>query len=315
VAVDKTGTLTLGRPAMTDFTAVEGDGDAVLALAAAVESVSEHPVARAIVAAAAARGLEVATPESFTARPGLGASARVAGRAVDVGAGRYMAALGVAVAPLAAEAARLEAEGRSPLYVAVDGRLAAVLAVADPVKKTTPEAVAALHRMGLKVVMITGDGRATAEAVARGLGIERVVAEVLPEGKLDAVRALQAEGAKVAFVGDGVNDAPALAAAEVGLAVAGGTDVAIESADVVLVGGDLRGVATAIGLSRATMRNIAQNLIWAFGYNAVLIPVAAGALFPAFGLLLSPMLAAGAMALSSVSVVTNALRLRRFQAA
>jgi P-type Cu+ transporter len=312
VALDKTGTLTKGRPELTDLRAPDGDELEVLALVAAVERLSEHPIARAIVEAAEAKGLDVGAAEAFESRPGYGAEARVHGRRVQVGADRYMAALGLDVSVFAVEAERLGDEGKSPLYAAVDGRLAAILAVSDPIKETTPDAVAALHRLGLKVAMITGDNRRTAEAVARRLGIDEVRAEVLPDGKVEAVRALQAGGRKVAFVGDGVNDAPALAAADVGLAVAGGTDVAIESADVVLMGGDLRGVPTAIGLSRATMRNIGQNLVWAFGYNVVLIPVAAGLLWPAFGLLLSPMLAAGAMALSSVSVLANALRLRRF---
>jgi Cu+-exporting ATPase len=312
VALDKTGTLTKGRPELTDIRALDGDEDEVLALVASVERLSEHPIARAIVQAAEARGLEIAAPEQFNSRPGFGAEAVVEGRRVQVGADRYMTSLDLDVGALAAEAERLGDEGKSPLYAAVDGRLTAILAVSDPIKETTPEAIKALHRIGLKVAMITGDNRRTAEAVARKLGINEVRAEVLPDGKVEAVRTLQAGGRKVAFVGDGVNDAPALAAADVGLAVASGTDVAIESADVVLTAGDLRGMPTAIGLSRATMRNIGQNLVWAFGYNVVLIPVAAGLLWPAFGLLLSPMLAAGAMALSSVSVLANALRLRRF---
>ena len=221
-----------------------------------------------------------------------------------------MLGLGLDLSAFADQAQRLGEEGKSPLYAAIDGRLAAIIAVSDPIKATTPAAIAALHALGLKVAMVTGDNRRTAEAVARRLGIDEVRAEVLPDGKVEAVRALQTGGRRVAFVGDGVNDAPALAAADVGLAVGGGTDVAIESADVVLTGGDLRGAVNAVALSRATMRNIRQNLVWAFGYNVVLIPVAAGLLFPVFGWLLSPMLAAGAMALSSVSVLTNALRLR-----
>lgn len=313
VAVDKTGTLTRGRPELTDLIVAEGEEGEVLALIAGVERGSEHPIARAIVTAAEARGLAAHAPEGFVSVPGYGAQARVAGRTVQVGAARYMTRLGLDASAFAETAARLAEDGKSPLYAAVDGRLAAVLAVADPIKESTPAAIAALHALGLKIAMISGDDRGAAEAVGRKLGIDTVIAEVLPEGKVEAVRALQADGAKVAFVGDGVNDAPALAAADVGLAVATGTDVAIESADVVLAGGDLRGVATAVGLGRATMRNIVQNLVWAFGYNVLLIPVAAGALWPAFGVLLSPMLAAGAMALSSVSVVTNALRLRRFR--
>jgi len=314
VAFDKTGTLTEGRPELTDLAVAEGfDRDEVLGLVAALETRSEHPIARAIIKAAEAAGLTVAEPETFASRPGYGAEGRVAGRSVQVGADRLMRELGHDLSAFADQAERLGEEGKSPLYAAIDGRLAAVIAVADPVKPTTPTAIAAIHGLGLKVAMITGDNRRTAEAVARRLGIDEVRAEVLPDGKVAAIRALQDGDRRVAFVGDGVNDAPALAAADVGLAVGGGTDVAIESADVVLTGGDLRGAVNAIALSRATMRNIRQNLVWAFGYNVVLIPVAAGLLFPLFGWLLSPMLAAGAMALSSVSVLTNALRLRGFR--
>jgi Cu+-exporting ATPase len=236
----------------------------------------------------------------------------IGGRKVEVGADRFMARLGHSVAPFANDAERLAREGQSPLYAAVDGRLAAIITVADPIKPTTPEAIAALHGLGLKVAMITGDNRRTAEAIARRLGIDEVVAEVLPEGKVEAVKRLASKGQRVAFVGDGINDAPALAAADVGIAIGTGTDVAIESAGVVLMSGDLRGVVNAIALSRATIRNIGQNLFWAFAYNAALIPVAAGALYPLNGTLLSPVLAAGAMALSSVFVLTNALRLKRF---
>jgi Cu+-exporting ATPase len=314
VAFDKTGTLTEGRPELTDLTVADGFAeDEVLGLVAALETRSEHPIARAIIQAAEMRGLPVLQPETFSSRPGYGAEGQVAGRSVQVGADRLMQGLGHDLSAFTDQAQRLGEEGKSPLYAAIDGRLAAIIAVADPIKPTTPAAIAAIHALGLRVAMITGDNRRTAEAVARRLGIDEVRAEVLPDGKVEAVRALQAGGRRVAFVGDGVNDAPALAAADVGLAVGGGTDVAIESADVVLTGGDLRGAVNAIALSRATMRNIHQNLVWAFGYNVVLIPVAAGLLFPVFGWLLSPMLAAGAMALSSVSVLTNALRLRGFK--
>ena len=314
VAFDKTGTLTEGRPALTDLQAAGGFGeDEVLALTAAVESRSEHPIAEAIVEAAKTRGLAVAEPQDFEAVPGFGAQARAGGRLVQVGADRFMAKLGLDVGAFAATAERLGAEAKSPLYVAVDGKLAAILAVADPIKPTTPEALAALHAMGLKVAMITGDNAHTARAVAAKLGLDEIEAEVLPDGKVAAIKALRERFGAIAFVGDGVNDAPALAAADVGIAMGAGADVAIESADVVLMRSDLRAVATAAALSRAVMRNIGQNLIWAFGYNVVLIPVAAGVLFPTFGLLLSPMAAAGAMALSSVSVLTNALRLKAFR--
>ena len=314
IAFDKTGTLTLGRPELTDLETAEGfDQAEVLALVAAVETRSEHPIAQALIKAAEARGLSVVAPDRFGSAPGMGAEGVVAGRTVQVGADRYMRDLGLDPALFAETAARLGDEGKTPLYAAVDGRLAAVIAVADPIKPTSAAAIKALHALGLKTAMISGDNRRTAEAVARRLGIDEVRAEVLPDGKVTVIESLRADGRRVAFVGDGVNDAPALAAADVGLAVGHGADVAIESADVVLTGGDLRGVVNAVGLSRATMRNITENLIWAFGYNVVLIPVAAGMLFPAFGLLLSPMLAAGAMALSSVSVLTNALRLRGFK--
>lgn len=314
VAFDKTGTLTEGKPTLTDLVTAEGfDETTVLAQVAALEIRSEHPVARALVAAAEARGVTVVEPQDFASIPGKGVTGLVEGARVAVGADRYMAELGCDVAVFAEAAARLGDEGKTPLYAAVDGRLAAIIAVADPVKATTAEAIAALHELGLKVAVISGDNRRTAAAVARRLGIDEVHAEVMPDGKVAVIEALKAGGRKVAFVGDGVNDAPALAAADVGLAVGGGSDVAIESADVVLTGGDLRGAVSAIGLSRATMNNIRQNLAWAFGYNVLLIPVAAGVLYPVFGLMLSPMLAAGAMALSSVSVVLNALRLRAFK--
>jgi len=314
VALDKTGTLTKGRPELTDLTPAPGfERDEVLALVAAVEAKSEHPIAEAIVSAARGRGLRLGTPEGFDAVPGYGVGATVGGRRVAVGADRYMAKLGHDVSGFAAEAARLGGEGKSPLYAAIDGKLAAVIAVADPIKETTPEAIRALHELGLKVAMITGDNRATAESVARQLGIDEVIPEVLPDGKVTAIHQLRDGRRKVAFVGDGINDAPALAEADVGLAIGTGTDVAIESADVVLMSGDLRGVVNAIALSKATIKNIKQNLFWAFAYNAALIPVAAGALYPVGGTLLSPMFAAGAMALSSVFVLSNALRLKAFR--
>ncbi|WP_275542385.1 heavy metal translocating P-type ATPase [Inquilinus limosus] len=315
IAVDKTGTLTRGRPELTDFDTLDGfDKDEALRLVAAVEARSEHPIAEAIVAAASARGQALPAIASFEAVPGHGVAATVEGRRVAIGADRHMRSLGLDPSAFAATAARLGEDGKSPLYAAIDGRLAAIIAVSDPVKPSTPEAVRALHALGLKVAMVTGDNRATAEAIARRLGIDEVAAEVLPEGKVAAVKRLGAGGRRVAFVGDGINDAPALAAADVGIAIGTGTDIAIESADLVLMSGDLRGVANAIALSQATIRNIKQNLFWAFAYNAALIPVAAGALYPAQGWLLSPILAAGAMALSSVFVLANALRLRRFNA-
>ena len=307
VALDKTGTVTEGRPELTDIV-VTGDlsEDKVLRSAAAVEGQSEHPVAQALLRAAEAKGLELPAVEGFRSITGYGVEATVEGRKVTVGARRLMEREGIDTT-----AAVIEGAGKTPLYVAVDGTLAAAVAVSDPVKSTSRAAIAALHDMGLKVAMITGDAQSTAEAIAAEVGIDKVVAEVLPDGKVAAVEALRKDGAKLAFVGDGINDAPALAAADVGIAIGTGTDVAIETADVVLMSGDLGGVARAFGLSRAVMRNIHQNLAWAFGYNVALIPVAAGVLYPAFGLQLSPMLAAGAMALSSVFVLSNALRLRR----
>lgn len=315
IALDKTGTLTKGRPELTDLVPAEGfDYDEVLALVAAVETRSEHPIAEAIVAAAKQRDIKIAAIEAFDATPGFGVSAKVSGRTVAVGADRFMTQLGLDVASFLPAAQRLGEQGKSPLYAAIDGRLAAVIAVADPIKETTPEAIKALHALGLKVAMITGDNAATASAIARQLGIDEVAAEVLPDGKVAALKQFRSHGARVAFVGDGINDAPALAEADVGLAIGTGTDVAIEAADVVLMSGDLRGVANAIALSQATIRNIKQNLFWAFAYNAVLIPVAAGMLYPINGTLLSPIFAAAAMALSSVFVLGNALRLKRFQA-
>ena len=321
VALDKTGTLTEGRPTLTDVAlAPEADVDeaTLVRLVAAVEVPSEHPVARAIVRAADERGLEVPTASDFQAVPGFGVRGVVEGRRVEVGADRFMAQIGLDVAPLADAAGALAAEGKTPLYAAVDGELVAALAVADPDKATTGAAIEALHRAGLRVAMITGDNGATAEAVARRLGIDEVLAEVLPAEKAQAVADLQREGgrdgraARVAFVGDGINDAPALAQADVGVAIGTGTDVAIEAADVVLMRGDLTALVEARALSAATLRNVKQNLFWAFAYNVVLIPVAAGALYPALGVLLSPVLGAAAMGLSSVFVLTNALRLRRF---
>ena len=315
VALDKTGTVTEGRPELTEFVPAEGvDRADVLALVAAVENRSEHPVAEAIVRAARAEGARAMEEvELFDSITGYGVKARVAGRAVLVGADRLMAREGIDISSLAETEADLARKGRTALFAAVDGRLAALLAVADPVKPSSRAAIAALHDLGLRVAMITGDKRETAEAIARETGIDHVVSGVLPDGKVAALDELRSGDAKIAFVGDGINDAPALAHADVGIAIGTGTDVAIESADVVLMSGDLRGVVNAYQVSRSTMRNIRQNLFWAFGYNTALVPVAAGVLYPALGVLLSPVLAAGAMALSSVFVLSNALRLRRLR--
>jgi Cu+-exporting ATPase len=316
IALDKTGTLTEGRPALTDFRPI-GPFDPVelLGLIASVEDRSEHPVARAIVEEAGRRGAVLGRVSGFEGTPGFGVAGIVSGRRVEAGADRYMRRLGYDVDPLAADAAALADLGRTPLYAAVDGVMAAVLAVADPIRETAPAALAALHRMGLRVAMITGDNARTARAVAGALGIDEVMAEVLPDGKAAAVRRLQESGEMVAFVGDGINDAPALARADVGIAIGAGTDIAVESAGVILISGDLRGIVRAIELSRRVIRNIRGNLFWAFAYNIVLIPVAAGALYPFSGILLSPVIAALAMGLSSTFVLANALRLRRFPVA
>ncbi len=315
VAVDKTGTLTKGRPELTDLVLAVGfERASVLAQVAAVEDRSEHPIARAIVDAAKAEGLRIPAVQAFESVTGFGVRAEVDGAKVEIGADRFMRELGLNVDDFAAESGRLGDEGKTPLYAAIDGKLAAMIAVADPIKDTTKPAIDALHALGLKVVMITGDNRRTGEAIARLLGIDEVVAEVLPGGKVDAVQRLKKEYGTLAYVGDGINDAPALAEADVGIAIGTGTDIAIEAADVVLMSGDLGGVPNAIALSKATMANIGQNLFWAFAYNVALIPVAAGLLYPFNGTLLSPVFAAGAMALSSVFVLSNALRLKRFKA-
>jgi Cu+-exporting ATPase len=309
--VDKTGTLTEGKPRLVAVESLPGlSEDEALRLAATAERGSEHPLAQAVLAAAAARGLAIPEATAFRAVPGQGLTATVESRAVALGNEALLSTLGVAPGALAERAAALRAAGRTVLYLAVDGRAAGLLAVADPVKASTPEALAALRAEGLRVVMVTGDSRATALAVARELGIEEVEAEVQPADKHAVVARLRAEGRVVAMAGDGVNDAPALAAAHVGIAMGTGTDVAMESAGVTLVKGDLRGIVRARRLSRATLRNIRQNLFFAFVYNALGIPVAAGLLYPFTGLLLSPMLASAAMSLSSVSVIANALRLR-----
>ena len=347
VAVDKTGTLTQGRPVLTDMETISTrDRRMALAFVAAVESRSEHPIARAIVQAATDEGIEPAQIHAFESLTGLGVRAQVrlaphesanaadkpgpdpsvgpaatdslmnhpdTSHKVEVGAKHFMDSLGIETDVFDTTAARLSSEGKSPLYAAIDGQLCAIIAVSDPVKESTPAAIEAMHRLGLKVAMITGDNERTARAIATRLGIDEVVAQVLPEGKVDAIKRLQASHGCVAFIGDGINDAPALAQADVGLAVGTGTDVAMEAADVVLMSGNLQAVPNAIALSKATIGNIRQNLFWAFAYNTALIPVAAGILYPVYGVLLSPMVAAGAMALSSVFVLANALRLRGFK--
>jgi heavy metal translocating P-type ATPase len=311
VAFDKTGTLTAGRPELTDMVLAQGfNSQVVLARIAAIEAKSEHPVAQAILRAARERELDIPPAFDFVSHTGYGIAGQVAGQKALVGSARFLTREGVVLGALEKAGATLANEGKTPLYAALNGQIAAVIGVADPVKPGTPEAIAALKAMGLRLVMISGDTAATARVIAGELGIKDVVAEVLPDGKVAALEGLRTEGVKLAFVGDGINDAPALASADVGIAIGTGTDVAIEAADVVLMSGDLRGVVSALTISQATMRNIKQNLFWAFGYNAALIPVAAGLLYPVWGVQLSPMLAAAAMAMSSVFVLSNALRLR-----
>lgn len=335
IALDKTGTLTAGKPTLTDFEVTKPfNPDQVLAMVAAVEQQSEHPIANAIVTAALAKTKDLPECRNFNAISGMGVTAELfaaddarahykvnkgasntadAGAPVQIaiGADRFMSKLGISVSEFRDTASTLAAEGKTPLYAAIDGELAAIIAVADTVRESTPAAIQAFHALGLQVAIITGDNRTTAEAIAKRLGIDNVVAEVLPDGKVAAVKELRAKFGPIAFVGDGINDAPALAEANTGIAVGSGTDIAIESADVVLMRGDLQAVVAAFNISRKTLRNIKQNLFWAFAYNASLLPVAAGILYPACGILLSPMLAAGAMALSSIFVLSNALRLKR----
>ena len=312
LVVDKTGTLTEGHPAVTAIVPSGGlDEAGLLRLAASVESLSEHPLARAVVAAAKARNLEVPVASNFDSPTGKGALATVEGKRIALGNAAFLGELGIDVGPLAAEADKLRCDGATAIFVGIDNSAAGTLAIADPVKASTPEALAALQAEGIRIVMLTGDNRITAEAVARRLGIADVEADVLPDGKSAVIARLRSEGRIVAMAGDGVNDAPALAAADIGIAMGTGTDVAIESAGVTLLKGDLTGIVRARRLSRATMRNIRQNLFFAFFYNAAGIPIAAGVLYPFTGTLLSPIIAAAAMALSSVSVVTNALRLNR----
>jgi Cu+-exporting ATPase len=311
LVVDKTGTLTLGKPALTDFACEGMDEAEALALVAGVEQLSEHPIATAIVQGAKSRGVTPARAEGFDAVNGMGVEARINGRKALVGSRAFLQQRGAEPGAWEERAEKWRAEAKTVVFFAVDGRTYGIAAVADPVKESAPEAIAALKERGVRIVMLTGDSKRTAAVVARQLGIDEAVGEVLPENKAKEVKRLQAEGRKVAMAGDGINDAPALAQADVGIAMGTGTDVAMESAGVTLVKGDLRGIARAAALSRATMRNIRQNLVFAFGYNALGIPIAAGVLYPVFGLLLSPIIAGAAMAASSLSVVTNALRLRR----
>jgi len=312
LVVDKTGTLTLGRPQLVALAVEAGinENDA-LRLIASLERASEHPLAQAIVKGAEDRGIGLQPVENFDSVTGQGVLGVVDGRKVAVGSRHFMERFGVMPQGLADKADTLRGQGKTAMFAAIDGRVAAVIGVADPIKETTPEAVQALKAQGVTIVMLSGDARATAEAVGRQLGIDEVIGEVLPEQKVEKIKSLQAGGRFVAMAGDGINDAPALAQAQVGIAMGTGTDVAIESAGVTLVKGDLRGIAKAIRLSHATMRNVKQNLFFAFVYNALGVPIAAGVLYPVFGLLLSPIFAGAAMAMSSVSVVSNALRLRR----
>jgi P-type Cu+ transporter len=311
LVIDKTGTLTIGKPALTAATALTPFDEAeLLRLAASVERSSEHPLGAAIVAGAAARGLKLSDVVEFRSLAGKGVSARVDGHVVMIGNATLLGENGIDPGELAARAEDLRRDGNTAMFVAIDGRAAGLVGVADPVKENAAEALSALRAEGVRIVMLTGDSRVTAEAVARRLGIDEVHAEVLPQRKAEVVRELKEAGRVVAMAGDGINDAPALAAADVGIAMGTGTDVAMESAGVTLVRGDLRGIVRALRLGRATMRNIRQNLFFAFIYNTIGIPIAAGVLYPWFGLMLNPMIASAAMSLSSVSVIANALRLR-----
>ena len=315
VVLDKTGTLTEGKPSVTDIATFGGFKEQdILRFSASAEKGSEHPLGEAIVNRALEQNLPLAGTENFNAIAGHGIEATIEGKSVLLGNLKLMQDRGIPLEELERKAEDFANQGKTPMFVAVDGKPAGIVAVADTLKENSKAAVEALHRMGIEVAMITGDNKRTADAIAQQIGIDRVLAEVLPDGKADEVKKLQAEGKKVAMVGDGINDAPALAQADVGIAIGTGTDVAMEAADITLISGDLQGVLTAIALSRATIRNIKQNLFWAFAYNTILIPVAAGVLFPFFGILLNPIFAAAAMGLSSVTVVSNALRLRRFRA-
>jgi Cu+-exporting ATPase len=311
LVVDKTGTLTEGKPSVTSVVTAEEAENEVLRLAASLERGSEHPLAASIIAAATERGLSLVTPEQFDATPGMGVQGAIDGRRVAIGNEAFLDELGLSASALSKEAQELQRRGETAVYVVIDESVVGVLGISDPIKETTGEAVALLKDEGLKLIMLTGDNRATAEIVAERLGLDEVIAGVLPNQKAEVIEDLKRRGRTVAMAGDGINDAPALASADVGIAMGGGTDVAMESAGVVLVKGDLRGLARARRLSRKTMTNIRQNLFFAFAYNALGVPIAAGILYPFFGVLLSPMIAAAAMSFSSVSVISNALRLRR----
>jgi P-type Cu+ transporter len=314
LVIDKTGTLTQGRPAVTTIVAAKGHDEAqVLRLAASVEQASEHPIARAIVAAAQARGLALGKVNGFDSPTGKGAVGMVDRKRLALGNAKFLGELNISVSELAGAAEKMRTAGATAIFMAVNGKLAGAFGISDPVKATTPSALAALRQQGLRIIMLTGDNRTTAEAIAKTLGLTEIEADVSPEQKAATVKRLRSEGAIVAMAGDGVNDAPALAAADVGIAMGTGTDVAMESAGITLLKGDLLGIVKARALSQATMRNIRQNLFFAFIYNAAGVPIAAGVLYPVFGILLSPVIAAAAMALSSVSVIGNALRLRAFK--
>ena len=314
IVLDKTGTITKGEPSVTDIVETDGYKAAeILRLAASAERGSEHPLGEAIVQRAREQGLKLEDPTDFKAIPGLGIEATIGGRKILLGNMKLMKERGVPIDTMKGKDTAFSQKGKTPMFVAVDDRPAGIIAVADTLKQDSAAAIDALHQLGLEVIMVTGDNKRTADAIAAQIGVDRVLAEVLPEAKAGEVKKLQAEGKRVGMVGDGINDAPALAQADVGIAIGTGTDVAMESADITLISGDLKGVVTAIALSKATIRNIKQNLFWAFAYNTILIPVAAGVLFPFFGILLNPIFAAGAMGLSSITVVSNALRLRRFR--
>lgn len=314
IAFDKTGTLTLGKPKLTDFIVAPGfEKNAVLAVAAAAEQHSEHPIANALIEAAVAAKISLGTLETFEAIPGYGLKAKVSGEEIHIGADRLFEKLSINLDSVGSIARQLAEEGKTPIFISVNSQMAAVMALADTIKPGTVAALKALHALGFKIAMITGDNQRTANVIAKQLGIDLVIAEVLPNEKVAAVKELRRQHGVIAYVGDGINDAPALAEADLGLAIGTGTDIAIESADLILVSGDIQGVPKSIALARATMRNIKQNLFWAFAYNVALIPLAVGVAYPFFGLLLSPILAASAMAVSSVFVVTNALRLRNWK--